>query len=182
MSLRLALLFTAALLVLAITLIARRSTPKGRERLRRLAIAGVIAGVIATICYDGAKYGLSRLTPTHYNPFEAIRAFGILLAGSTAAPAVIYSAGTAFHALNGVSFGVAFCLLFRRRTLLSGIAWGLFLELFQLTLYPGWLDIRSYTEFMQISLLSHVVYGAVLSLVSRWLLREDRMPRTSTPA
>jgi hypothetical protein len=34
--------------------------------------------------------------------------------------------------------------------------------MFQLTLYPGWLNIRLYAEFAQISAISHVVYGLVL--------------------
>ena len=48
--------------------------------------------------------------------------------------------------------------------------WGLFLETFQLTLYPGWLDIRTYSEFATISALSHVVYGATLGLLARAIL------------
>jgi hypothetical protein len=174
-SLRLTLLFTALLLVLAIVLIARRSAPQQRARLRRVAGAGLLAGVIATAAYDGAKFLLSRGTDSPYNPFEAIRAFGLLLAGPSAPPVAIYAAGTSFHLLNGISFGVAFCFLFRRRSLLQGIAWGMFLELFQLTLFPGWLDIRSYREFVQISVLAHLVYGAVLSLVAQAILRESTM-------
>jgi hypothetical protein len=131
--------------------------------------------VIATAAYDGAKFLLSRGTDSPYNPFEAIRAFGLLLAGPSAPPVAIYAAGTSFHLLNGISFGVAFCFLFRRRSLLQGIAWGMFLELFQLTLFPGWLDIRSYREFVQISVLAHLVYGAVLSLVAQAILRESTM-------
>lgn len=172
-SLRLALLFTALLLVTAIALVARRSRSEQRARLRRFAAAGVIAGVIATAAYDAAKFLLSRGTSSPYNPFEAIRAFGLLLAGPSASPTAIYTAGTAFHLLNGISFGVAFCLLFRRRGLLQGIAWGMFLEFFQLTLYPGWLDIRSYGEFVQISVMAHVVYGVMLSLVSKSVLRRE---------
>jgi len=174
-SLRLTLLFTALLLVLAIVLIARRSAPRQRARLRRVAGAGLLAGVIATAAYDGAQFLLSRGTDSPYNPFEAIRAFGLLLAGPSAPPVAIYAAGTSFHLLNGISFGVAFCFLFRRRSLLQGIAWGMFLELFQLTLFPGWLDIRSYREFVQISVLAHLVYGAVLSLVAQAILRESTM-------
>lgn len=175
-SLRLTLLFTALLLVLAVVLIARRSAPQQRARLRRVAATGLLAGVIATAAYDGSKFLLSRGSESPYNPFEAIRAFGLLLAGPSASAAAIYAAGTSFHLLNGISFGVAFCFLFRRRSLLQGIAWGLFLEFFQLTLFPGWLDIRSYREFVQISVMAHLVYGAVLSLVARAVLRESTMP------
>jgi hypothetical protein len=47
------------------------------------------------------------------------------------------------------------------------MAWGAVLEVFQLTLYPGWLDIRAYQEFAQISALSHLAYGATLGWSAR---------------
>ena len=54
--------------------------------------------------------------------------------------------------------------------LVSGVGWGLFLETFQLTLYPGWLNITTYKEFVTISFLGHIVYGLVLgALGHRWL-------------
>ena len=43
-----------------------------------------------------------------------------------------------------------------------GIGWGLFLEAFQLTLYPGWLDIRLYQEFATISTVVTSVGAALL--------------------
>ena len=116
--------------------------------------------------------------PTAYDPFHVISIFGTLILGSDVDPALIMAAGTAFHLVNGTSFGVAYLFLFARdgritlrRALLTGIGWGLFLETFQITLYPGWLDIRLYQEFAAISALSHVVYGATLGLLARWLLR-----------
>lgn len=171
-SLRLSLLFTTLLLVGAVVMTLRRAPAEHRGRARRIAAAGVLAGVVATAAYDGTKYVLSIGVTTAFNPFEAIRAFGHLLAGPAASPALVIAAGAAFHLLNGISFGVAYAFLFRRRGLWSGIAWGLFLELFQLTLFPGWLDIRAYREFIQISAAAHLVYGALLSVVSRLVLRE----------
>ena len=54
---------------------------------------------------------------------------------------------------------------------LLGMAWGLFLELFQLALYPGWLSIGFYDEFLRVSFLGHLVYGGVLGMSARWALR-----------
>jgi hypothetical protein len=169
-SLRLSLAFTALVLMISLTIVWRRSRPERRSHLGRLITAGLVAGLFATAIYDGAKFLLSRGTHSPYNPFEAIRVFGRLLAGSSASPVAIVISGTAFHVLNGTCFGVAFCLLFNKRNLLTGIAWGLFLELFQLTLYPGWLDIRFYREFVQISVLSHIFYGAALAYASNFIL------------
>ncbi|MBI3924288.1 MAG: hypothetical protein HY319_01990 [Armatimonadetes bacterium] len=166
LSLRLSLVFTASLLGVA-GWTAWRRAPGLRSRLRRSVARGAVAGLLAMLAYDFAKLTLSWLDPSPYNPFEAVRVFGMLLAGPGAPGPVVWGAGMAFHALNAVSFGVAFQLLWGSKGVLAGIAWGLFLELFQLTLYPGWLDIRLYREFVQISALSHVVYGAVLGVLCR---------------
>ena len=139
--------------------------------------SGIVAGFTATLAYDASKTALSQLDPSPYDPFHALTIFGTLILGRGADPGLILAAGTAFHLLNGTSFGVAYAFLFARggdttlrRALVTGIVWGLFLETFQLTLYPGWLDIRTYSELATISALSHVVYGATLGLLARAIL------------
>ncbi len=153
-----------------------RQTPvQARDLLKRLVIKGAVAGLIATGAYDTSKALLSRFDPSPYNPFEVIFVFGMLLTNAKA-PVLVYAAGAAFHLFNGVAFGVSFCMLLGRRGILSGIAWGLALECFQLSLYPGWLGITFYREFAQISALGHVVYGAVLGELCRRALRDPRIP------
>ncbi len=155
-----------------------RMPTQERRRILRVVLAGVGAGLAATLCYDATKFVLSQVDPSPYNPFEATRAFGILLLGEGPGPVAHQAAGITLHLVNGTAFGVAFTVLFGREGRLSwqhaalfGVAWGLFLETFQITLYPGWLDIRAYREFATISALSHVVYGATLGLTGRALLR-----------
>lgn len=166
----------AAAAVVAVAL--SRMPPHERRRVGGIVLAGIAAGLFATVCYDATKWALSQLDPSPYNPFEATRVFGILLLGDRAAEVSLQVAGVGLHLLNGTAFGVAFTVLFGREGRLSppaalawGIGWGLFLELFQITLYPGWLDIRAYREFATISALSHVVYGATLGLLARAALR-----------
>jgi hypothetical protein len=166
-SLRLALVVAAALLVGAGLLVSRRADVEQRRRLTRLAKVGLVSGLVATLAYDVIRTVLSRFDASPYDPFEALRAFGSAIAGPSASPTAVVAAGTAFHLFNGFAFGVAFCLLFRRGGVLRGMAWGAFLEVFQLTLYPGWLDIRAYQEFAQISALSHLAYGATLGWSAR---------------
>ena len=161
-SLALAVVFSAGIMGAAVAMGWNRATASGRALILRRAKVGLLAGVLSTGAYDTSKYLLSQLDPSPYNPFEAIRLFGVLLVSSSAPKSLIYGAGSAFHALNGICFGMGYCFLFGHRGIVAGTAWGLFLELFQLTLYPGWLDIRFYREFVLISALSHVVYGAVL--------------------
>ena len=177
-SLPLALGLLAALFLGLVITIARGVEPEDRARLLRIGAVGIAAGFLATLTYDVSKFALSQLDPSPYNPFEATRIFGTLIIGGEAAPLAIQVVGWAFHLLNGTSFGLAYCFLFGRSgetslrwALLTGIGWGLFLEMFQLTLYPGWLDIRFYSEFVQISFAAHIVYGAFLGVACRVGLR-----------
>jgi len=156
------------------TFLMRRAPRVERRYLGRIILAGLIGGVLATICYDVARHLISFFEPTRYDPWLAIRAFGSLLVGEDATIGAQLVAGSLFHLVNGTAFGVGYCLFFgrfgrisNRHALATGIGWGLFLETFQLTLYPGWLDIRAVQEFAAISFTAHVIYGAVLGLTSR---------------
>jgi hypothetical protein len=146
--------------------------------------SGLTAGLFATAAYDFSRYVLSLLDPSPYNPFEAIRAFGVMLVGAGAGAELTYAAGLAFHALNGAMFGVSYCLFLarfglrsQRLALATGISWGLFLEGMQLAVYPGWLNISAYQEFATISAAGHLVYGATLGLGCRWLLLRQLLRR-----
>lgn len=172
-SLRLGLVVTGALLVAAIVLQSRSGTSKRRTALRQTTIGGVVAGLLATAAYDSSKVALSQLSDSSFDPIGAIHAFGTLLVGADAPAELIAFAGFAFHALNGVSFGVAFYFLFARsaqtwrRAIALGLGWAAVLEGFQLALYPGWLDARAFREFAQVSAFAHAVYGAVLGGATR---------------
>jgi hypothetical protein len=176
-SLPLALAATTLALAVMVGTLVRAASARGRRWLRTTALLGAAAGFIATLTYDVSKSLLSILDPSPYNPFEVIRVFGALLIGESQSSPLVVLAGGLFHLLNGTAFGVAYTFLFARsgRTsprfaVLSGAGWGVFLETFQLTLYPGWLDIAFYQEFATISAVSHLVYGATLGVVSRTLL------------
>jgi hypothetical protein len=177
-SLPLAVLGSVVVAGSAVATIWRRSSAWSRYFTARIALAGTAAGMVATLAYDFSKYLLSLLDPSPYNPFEAVRVFGILLIGESAGPVAVMAVGMGFNFLNGTAFGVSYAMFFGRlgivsvrRAIVTGIGWGLFLELFQLTLYPGWLDIKSYQEFATISATGHIVYGAALGLVTRLVLR-----------
>jgi hypothetical protein len=149
----------------------RRLTPIARAVLLQQLKVGLLAGVIATGAYDVTKFVLSQLDPSPYSPFEVIRIFGLLIAGPSVSLPARYLVGAVFHLFNGICFGVAYWLLLGRFGIWAAVVWGLFLEVFQLTLYPGWLDVRFYREFVQISALSHLIYGVVLGISCRWLQR-----------
>ena len=180
-SLRISLGAGLMLVVPGLGLTLRKADAAERRLITRGLGAGAAAGVLATMTYDLSKAGLSVVDPSPFNPFHVIHVFGELLVGRAASETAIVATGAAFHLLNGTMFGVAYTFMFARdgaisllRGVATGIGWGLFLELFQLTLYPGWLDIRTYSEFATISALGHVVYGATLGTVVRSLLRSTR--------
>lgn len=175
--LRLGFAATTSIMLVAVFVIVRGASPEDRRLAGRSLRAGVISGVVATISYDVAKYLLAQLDPSPFDPFHAVHVFGTYLVGAGAPAGVIDAAGIAFHFTNGTAFGVAYAFLFAangaismRRALLTGLGWGLFLETFQITLYPGWLDIRAYQEFVLISASAHLVYGATLGALARRLL------------
>ncbi|MGH2358360.1 MAG: hypothetical protein ACRDGJ_10170 [Candidatus Limnocylindria bacterium] len=177
-SLAFGLALTTLAMVGGLTFVLVVSTPDERRRIVRTIAVAAGAGFLATLTYGVSKTLLSQLDPSPYNPFEAIRIFGTLIAGTNAPVGAIWAAGVAFHLLNGTAFGIAYTFLFARggntswaRALATGVGWGVFLETFQLTLYPGWLDIRFYAEFATISALGHLVYGAALGGLARTLLR-----------
>jgi hypothetical protein len=152
--------------------------PGRRGRLGRMIAAGIVTGIVATIVYDVTRFVLSQLDPSPYNPFELVRVFGSLLLGDDVSAETQRIAGTAFHLLNGTMFGLSYVLLFgrggettRRWAVATGLGWGLFLEAFQIVLYPSWLQIQFVSEFATIGAFSHIFFGLTLGVVGRTLLR-----------
>jgi len=187
-SLPLGLAATATTLGAILTFVLVRVDSFDRNRYLRIAVAGATAGLAATLAYDAARALLSQLDPSPFNPFEAIRIFGLLLLGEGARTSHLMMAGTALHLINGVCFGLAYVTLFGKEgtrsisgAVVTGISWGLFLEVFQLTLYPTWLRVTALAEFVTISAFSHVVFGAMLGLVGRDLLRRWLQGALTTP-
>lgn len=176
-SLPLALAGTTLVLIAAVVAVWTRARAETRGRLLRVAAVGLAAALVATAVYDLTKLILARLEPSPFNPFGAIPIFGSLLTGAEASTRLALAAGVTFHVVNGLCFGLAYCFLFGRRGAVAGILWGLFLETFQLILYPDWLGITLWQEFARISALSHVAYGAVLGALCRRGLRNvDGLP------
>jgi len=171
------LAFTTALLVVTLGVIWVRLSGQARQLMAAVIVRGTVIALIAIAAYDLSRGILAWFDPSPFDPYVALPIFGALLVGVNAPPWLIWTAGIGFHLLNGVAFGLAYAFVFGRLAvrsfewaLVTGVAWGLFLETFQLTLYPGWLNITTYKEFVTISFLGHIVYGLVLgALGHRWL-------------
>jgi hypothetical protein len=141
-----------------------------QQRLRRRASAGVLAGILATLGYDLSRLLLVRIADFSLWPFDTFRLFGQLFVGSTLPSEVVLLIGIGYHILNGVSFGLAYTLLFGQYGWKAGIIWAMGLEILMVSFYPGWLDLKALDEFLSISVVGHVVYGVILGYYSRKLL------------
>src|SRR5947207_3853201 len=80
-SLRLTLVIAAGFVLTVVRWGWKRSGPSRRTEIVGFLKVGVFGGMLATLMYDVSKFGLSRLIGPHYEPFEVIQIFGVLLVG-----------------------------------------------------------------------------------------------------
>ncbi|MBV1850192.1 hypothetical protein [Catellatospora tritici] len=143
-----------------------RMDPAGRRALRRRAGVGLLAGLVGTLAYDAARYGVVALFDMSFKPFHVFHIFGELFIGPNHPDVLIFAVGTLYHISNGTFFGLAYTLVFKRPSWWTGALWGIGLELCMAFLYPTWLRIQMLNEFLEISALGHVVYGSTLGVVA----------------
>lgn len=151
-----------------------RLAPAERPEVRRRASAGLVSGVAALASYDASRFLVVRLAGTAFWPFDTLMRFGELLVGSGAPQLLVFAAGTAYHVANGLGFALAYALVLGYRGWWAGVAWALALETLMVSFYPGWLGLRALEEFLAVSLLGHLAYGAVLGWSCRALLVRHR--------
>jgi len=151
----------------------KRFLPAERRRASRRAIYGLIGGLIGTACYDSLRYVLVK--GLHYKnwPFDVFVLFGRLLAGPSAGLRTLWVIGTLFHIGCGMGFGMAYTLAWERPGIGSGLLWAAVLELFMITLYPGWLGLKALNELLTTSILGHAAYGAALGIVCAKLTQRE---------
>jgi hypothetical protein len=149
--------------------VVRRLPAASRWVVRSRVRTGLVAGVAATIAYDGVRWLLVVATPWSVDPFAAFPLFGQLLIGTGAGTTVVWVAGTLFHAVNGLGFAVGYTLVIRRPGLVSAVIWAFVLETFTILLYPNWLGVPAIGELVSVSALGHLAYGLVLGEVARRL-------------
>lgn len=183
-SLALAAVTLLVVAAVAFTVIVRRLDPDRRAWVQRQVRVGATAGFIATVAYDLARFGTVSLLELSFQPFHVFELFGQGLLGADVTGAGAFAAGAVFHLVNGTGFGIAFALLVRRPTVIKGIVWAMFLELAMIAFYPSWLQLQTLGEFLQVSVVGHVVYGVTLgTLTRRWLATPPRLePQRTEPS
>lgn len=140
-----------------------------RARLR----AGAPAAVAALAAYDLSRWTMVEILGFSFQPFEAFGAFGRAIWGEQASGWWVDVSGVGIHVTNGIGFALGYTLLAGRRGPLAGIVFALGLEAVMVFLYPAWLRMQAVDEFLQVSMVGHIVYGATLGWVARALLQRD---------
>jgi hypothetical protein len=130
-------------------------------------VVGAAGGLVATLAYDAFRLALRTTGLFAYDGFKAIYIFGSWISGqpATSAPAAV--AGWFYHFWNGVSFGIFYALIAGRRHWFYGVGYGAIMESVMLGLFPVFLRITDQTGFIAVGMLGHIVYGAVLGLVTQ---------------
>ncbi len=152
-----------------------------RRDLGRRVVVGAAAGFLATIAYDTTRFVLVAGLSWSVNPFHAWSLFGEGLLGADGSATARFAMGAAYHVMNGIGFGVAFVLIVRRPTWWLGVLWGLTLELTMALLYPRWMRITQLQEFLTMSLLGHIAYGAALGALAAVLLQRSVRSSSDLP-
>jgi hypothetical protein len=176
-SLGLALLGAAIIIIITGVLTWRHISPLARRELIRRSRAGLMAGLLAVLAYDSTRWVTTSLFHDTIGPFEVFPIFGRAIGGADLPFHTAMTIGVLYHVTNGLLFAIAYAILLGPRGWWTGILWGLGLETLMLTIYPGWLHLRALGEFATVSMLGHVAYGLVLGVVSQWNLARQKKSR-----
>jgi len=128
---------------------------------------GLVAGLIGTLAYDGARWILTASNVFDYNGFKAILIFGSWITGQETHEVGAIWAGWIYHFWNGLSFGVFYTLMLGRRHWLFGVGYGLVMEVCMLGLFPMFVQVTDQFDFIMLSLIGHVFYGLGLGLFAQ---------------
>jgi hypothetical protein len=125
-------------------------------------LVGSLGGLVATVVYDGVRFLIHQTHLFGYTGFVPILMFGSWITGRPVASAAAATAGWIYHYWNGVSFGIMYALTLGRRHWLFGVGYGILMECFMLGLFPLFLKVSSKIDFIAVSMIGHIFYGAVL--------------------
>ena len=125
-------------------------------------VVGGLGGLAATLVYDGVRIFVHQTHLFGYNGIVPILLFGSWITGRPVASAAAAVSGWTYHYWNGISFGIMYALMLGRRHWLFGVGYGIVMECFMLGLFPLFLRVSNKFDFIAVSMLGHLFYGAVL--------------------
>lgn len=137
------------------------------SQLGKAIITGALAGFVATIGLDVVRLsGVSiGLMPVSLPPI-----FGSMLTGLPPETSTAVTVGYIYHFLNGITFGIIYAVIFGRIKWFVGVGYGLFIELGMMVSPPtvmmaGFFGLKMGYGILVVSLIAHIVFGAVLGLL-----------------
>ncbi len=162
-------LFPSAALIFIIIIIAKILK---YTDITRLAINGILAGIISTVALEIFRISGFKLG---WMPGDLPRLMGVLILNQFASGPDIWSdlAGWTYHFWNGAAFGLIFSLLLGQGKLWKGILYGLLIGVgFMISPVVKSLgiglfgvDFKNRYEFATTVTIAHVAYGFTLSLL-----------------
>lgn len=132
---------------------------------------GLCAGLAATLVYDGVRFLVERGHLFGYNGFVPILMFGSWITGQPTGSTAAKIAGWSYHYWNGATFGVIYTLAVGRRRWWWGLGYGILMECCMLGLFPLFLRVTNKVDFIAVSMIGHLAYGAILGLLAQKYLR-----------
>ena len=134
-------------------------------------VTGLWAGLVATFFYDGVRLVIERTHLFGYSGFVPILMFGSWITGAEQSSVAARIAGWGYHYWNGISFGIMYALTFPARHWVFGVGYAILMELCMLGIFPMFLRVSNKVDFIAVSMIGHLFYGAVLGiLVQRFAL------------
>lgn len=128
---------------------------------------GLLAGLAATVVYDGVRFLVERGHLFGYSGFVPILMFGSWITGQPVGSLASKIAGWSYHYWNGATFGVIYTLILGRRKWLWGVGYGVVMECCMLGLFPMFLRVTSKVDFIAVSMIGHLFYGASLGWLAQ---------------
>lgn len=132
---------------------------------------GLWAGLVATLVYDGVRWLVDRGHLFGYNGFVPILMYGSWITGMPMTSLAARLAGWTYHYWNGATFGIIYALAAGKRHWLFGVGYGIVLECCMLGLFPLFVPVANKIDFIALSMIGHLAYGAVLGTLVQQYVR-----------
>jgi hypothetical protein len=153
----------------------RNKNTQARIRFIKIIRIGLLAGICATVGYDLIRLLIVNAFHFSIRPFDTFKFFGQIIMDRPVSEKTAYSVGFLYHMLNGITFSIAFFIVFNGKHWLYGILWAFVLELLMLIVYPRFLNIQSVMEeFTIVSCSGHTVYGTIIGLINYYTFRKPK--------